>query len=95
VLLHDRQVLIDAGLDELRENHVLAVMPVGGVAVESLAAVPGCLRVRRHHNALHAVFAGSAEAVGERLEAQLGVADTSCRQVPLEDLFVELLGADS
>ena len=96
VLLHDRVVLIDAALDDLRENYVLAVLPLdAGIDIERLAAVQGCLRVRRHHQTLHAVFAGRAAEISSRLESELGTTDASCRHVPLEDLFVELLGASS
>ena len=96
VVLHDHVVLIDAALDDLRENYLLAVLPLdGGIGAEQLAAVPGCLRVRRHHHTLHAVFEGRAAEISSRLEAELGVVDASCRHVPLEDLFVELLGASS
>jgi ABC-2 type transport system ATP-binding protein len=96
VVLHDRRVLIDAELDALRESYALAVLPRdAGVEVERIAAIPGCLRVRRHHQELHAVFAGRANEVGERLEAALGASEASCRHVPLEELFVELLGASS
>jgi ABC-2 type transport system ATP-binding protein len=96
VLLHDRDVLIDAELDDLRENHLLAVLPDdGNIDVDKLATVPGCLRVRRHHNALHAVFAGRPDEVCALLEAELGTTEAVCRHVPLEDLFVELLGASS
>jgi len=96
VLLHDREVLIDAELDALLEDYALAVLPLaGGIEVERLAAIPGCLRVRRHHQALHAVFSGRAAEVGARIEAELGTSEAICRHVPLEDLFVELLGASS
>jgi len=96
VLLDDRDVLIDAPLDDLRENYLLAVLPLdGAVEAERLAAIEGCLRVRRHHKTLHAVFAGTAAEISRRLEAEFGTMDASCRHVPLEDLFVELLGASS
>ena len=96
VLLADRDVLIDAPLDELREKYVLAVVPVeAGVEAEVLSAADGCLRVRRHQQALHAVFAGRPDQVGALLQSELGIADASCRHVPLEDLFVELLGSSS
>jgi len=96
VLLADRDVLIDAPLDELREKYVLAVVPVeAGVDAEALSAAEGCLRVRRHQKALHAVFAGRPDQVGALLESELGIGDASCRHVPLEELFVELLGTSS
>lgn len=94
VLLEDRRVLIDSDLDELRENSVLAVLPAGA-DVSAVAAIPGCVHARTHDGSVHAVFSGRCDTVTERLRGRLGVRDIHCQHVQLEDLFVELVGADS
>jgi len=96
VLLHDRQVLIDAGLDTLRESYAVAVLPAeAGILVGDIAASEACLRIRESRGALRAVFRGDVEETRALLEAKLGVQGASVAQAPLEELFVELLGGSS
>ena len=93
VLLDEHRVLVDCSLEALREQHCLVVTGDAAAAAERLAAVDGCLRVRRHLGRAHAVFAGAAGLVRAKIEAA-GI-DANCLQVPLEELFVELLGGES
>ncbi len=106
VLLDEHRVLLDCDLDALRERHCLVVAgaapgtaPPGAAApdpealVVALSALPGCLRVRRHLGRVHAVCAGAAAELAQRLDAA-GIEATAVR-VPLEELFVELLGGES
>jgi ABC-2 type transport system ATP-binding protein len=96
VLLHDRQVLIDAELDTLRESYAVAVMPAeAGLQISAISASPACLRIRERQGTLRGVFRGSAEEVRSLLERDLAVRGASVAQVPLEELFVELLGGNS
>ena len=95
VLLDRGAVLLDGALDELHEQYVVAVLPSNGCSAESLAGLNGCLRVRRHKGTHHAVLRGTPEAVSSILESELRLTDTTCQHVPLEELFVELLGVDS
>jgi len=96
VLLHDRQVLIDAELDTLRESYAVAVLPAAaGLLVGDIAASEACLRIRESRGALRAVFRGDVKETSALLEAELGVQGASVAQVPLEELFVELLGGSS
>jgi len=96
ILLHDRQVLIDAELDTLRESYAVAVMPAGaGIDPAVIADSAACLRIRERRGALRAVFKGNAERTRALLEEELGVSGASVAQVPLEELFVELLGSKS
>ena len=96
ILLHDRQVLIDAELDTLRESYAVAVMPAGaGIDPAAIAASVACLRIRERQGALRAVFRGDAERTRVLLEGEFGVSGASVAQVPLEELFVELLGGNS
>ncbi|MCG6987900.1 MAG: ABC transporter ATP-binding protein [Gemmatimonadetes bacterium] len=95
VLINDRRVLLDDDLEALREEHVLVVVPRAEADVSRLEADPRCLKARIHVNTVHAVFTGRAEEVEGRLKREHGVARATCRHVPLEELFVELVGEDS
>ena len=95
VLLGQGRVLVDSDLDELRENHVLAVLPrLEDAQRQAIQALPECVRVRRHLQATHAVFRSSGEAMQAQLE-RLGLDRVTGRSLSLEDLFVELVGAES
>lgn len=95
VLLDGGKVRLDRGLDQLREEHCVAVIPKHLVANDaSLRQVAGCLRVRALFDEWHAVFQGSPEAVRCRLKEALGLVDVKCVSVPLEELFVELVGGE-
>lgn len=95
VLIHDRGVVLDDDLEALREGHVLVVVPREDGDPSAMQADPRCLRVRRHLNTVHAVFTGEMRDVKERMEREHGLARASCRHVPLEELFVELVAEDS
>ena len=96
VLLHDRDVLIDAELDTLRESYAVAVMPAeAGLQIGAISASAACLRIRERQGTLRGVFRGSAEETRSLLERDLDVQGASVAQVPLEELFVELLGGNS
>lgn len=95
VLIDDRRVLLDDDLEALREEHVLVVAPRAQVDGSLLEADPWCLRARVHVNTLHAVFTGRAEKVEERVRREYGIEQATCRHVPLEELFVELVGDDA
>jgi hypothetical protein len=56
--------------------------------------LPGCLRVRPVFDDWHAVFEGAPDSVCRRLRATLGTEDIRCVSVPLEELFVELVGSN-
>jgi ABC-2 type transport system ATP-binding protein len=96
VLLHDRKVLIDAGLDALRESYTVAVLPAdANIQVAEIAASDACLRIRESRGLLRAVFRGDVQETRVLLGEQFGIQGASVSQVPLEELFVELLGGAS
>jgi len=93
VLLHEGRILVDDGLDELREGFSVALVPHGPKATrESLLALDGCLGVRRRSDAMHAVFRLGPENACRRVEEGLGISDARCRTVALEEMFIELVG---
>jgi ABC-2 type transport system ATP-binding protein len=95
VLLHDGGVLLDADLDTLRESYSLAVIPVNGTQPEAIRGAAGCVRVSRRGSMWHAVFARMPQDAQSVLQKHLGITNAACRTIPLEDLFVELVGERS
>jgi len=93
VMLHGGRVLIDEGLDELREGFALALVPrTPGVTREQLLALPGCVGVRERADALHAIFHLDPRRAEEQLARDLAGSGAQCRSIALEDMFVELVG---
>jgi len=67
VMIHGGKVLIDDGLDELREGFALAMVPRSALADrEPLAALEGCLGVRECADAWHAILRLSPRRPGPR-----------------------------
>jgi ABC-2 type transport system ATP-binding protein len=95
VLLDNGKVRLDRQLDQIHEDHCVAMIP--RAAVPSSAAIenlPGCLRVRPVFDDWHAVFQGAPDSVRRQLHATLNMEGVRCVSVPLEELFVELVGND-
>jgi ABC-2 type transport system ATP-binding protein len=93
VLIHDGRVLIDHGLDGLREKHSVALVPHrGDVTRDRLMEVAGCIGARDRSDAIHAVFRLSPAECESTLEQQLGITRARCRTVALEEMFIELVG---
>jgi len=95
VLLHDGRVLVDTGLDELREEFSLALVPSDAARREDLLALDSCLAVRQRPGSLHAVFRLDPEAAGRQLSSELRVSSAHCRSVDLEEMFIEIVGGQS
>jgi ABC-2 type transport system ATP-binding protein len=93
VLLDGGRVRLDESMEGLREGYCLAMVPQSAVPdARTLEQVPGCLRVRQSGDDWHAVFQRTPEAAEAELHRALGQDGVRCLQVPLEDLFVEMLG---
>jgi ABC-2 type transport system ATP-binding protein len=96
VLIHEGNVLVDRALDDLRENHCVALVPRGaGASREDLLAIEGCLGVRERSDALHAVFALDPVRTCGLVERELGITGANCRNVGLEEMFIELVGGQA
>jgi ABC-2 type transport system ATP-binding protein len=95
VLLEGGKVFLDRPLDALRENLCVALAPKASIAgAAALEREPGCLRARSAGEDWHAVFEGAPDAVAAQLSASLGTGGIRTVRVPLEELFVELLGGE-
>src|SRR5581483_568408 len=95
VLLDGGKVRLDRDLDRLREDVCVAMLPRGSAPdTGTLERIPGCLNARPVFDDWHAVFEGAPEKVERQLQESLGVGQTRCVRVPLEELFIEMVGGD-
>ena len=95
VLLDSGKVRLDREVDSLREDFCVAMVPRDSAPDAALLRrVPGCLRVRPVFEEWHAVFQGPPAAVQAQLKEALGTNGIRCVPVPLEELFIELLGGE-
>ena len=96
VMLHEGRVLIDRGLDELREGFSLALVPhADGVTRERVLGVEGCIGVRERPEAFHLVLRMDPAEARAAVRRQLAIDDVRCQTIVLEDMFVELAGGQS
>ena len=95
ILLDQGKVRLDRDLDRLREEVCVAMLPKGSAAnTETLERLPGCLHARPVFDDWHAVFEGEPAAVERQIRQSLGVDGTRCVRVPLEELFIEMVGSE-
>ena len=93
ILLDEGKVRLDEDLDRLREGVCVALVPRSSAPDPAiLEGTPGCLRVRPVYDDWHAVFRGEPGAVQAGVAASLGVNGIRCDRVPLEELFIEMVG---
>lgn len=95
ILLDEGKVRLDDDLDRLREGVCVAMVPRASAPdAAALERCGGCLRVRPVFDDWHAVFRGEPDAVQAGLAAALGVNGIRCARVPLEELFIEMVGGN-
>jgi len=95
IMIHETEKWIDSELDAIRDGYCLAMVPADAASPEDLLALGDCLCVRRRGQALHAVFAVAPAACRASVERSLGRPGVQCRPLPLEDMFIELVGRDA
>jgi ABC-2 type transport system ATP-binding protein len=95
VLLDKGKVRIDRDLDRIREEVCVAMIPRSSVPdAAAFERAPGCLGVRQVYDDWHVVMEGDPETVGPQLQASAGANGIRCVRVPLEELFIELVGGE-
>lgn len=94
LLLDEGRIRLDSELDTLKEELCLAILPEScePEATRQLQQLAGCLHLRNTAGACHLVFRGSPAAVEEELHQALGTAGVRIVRMPLEDLFIEMVG---
>jgi len=93
VLLDDGKVKLDRELDRVREEMFVAIVPRSSVPdAGTLEKIPGCLRVRSVRDEWHVVVEGADEDVHQRLKSSIGHNGIPCVRMPLEEIFIELVG---
>lgn len=95
VMIHEGKIFIDDMLDDLREAYSMAVVPVGKADFDTLSSLQGCIAMRKRRDVYHAVFRLEAGRTEELLLEKLGVGDARCQSIPLEEMFIELVGGRS
>ena len=96
VMIHDGKLLLDSDLDGLREAHCLALVPRnGGVDPAKVLDLEACVGGRTRSEAIHAIFRLEPAACESYLTRELGIHGARCATVGLEEMFVELAGAES
>jgi ABC-2 type transport system ATP-binding protein len=93
VMLHEGQKWIDSALDDVREGYCLALVPrSAGKTTRDLLAQPACLSAREREDSVRAVFEMEPETCRAHLERALAVAGIRCVPLPLDEMFIELVG---
>jgi ABC-2 type transport system ATP-binding protein len=91
--LHERRIALECATDEVAARHSLAVVR-GRWEAAQFARTPAVLRARRREDLTHVVLACAPDEATRALTDGFGCAVLTARQLPLEELFVELTGAE-
>ncbi len=93
VMLHDGQKWIDSALDDVREGYCLVLVPRDGkVSSQDLLRHAACLSAHERDDSVRAIFEIHAESCEQVLVRELGLDDVRCQALPLEEMFIELVG---
>ena len=95
VLLDKGRVRIDRDLDRIREQVCVAMIPLASSPdAAPIERAPGCLGARRVFDEWHVVMEGDPETVERELKSSSGANGIRVTRVPLEELFIELVGGE-
>jgi ABC-2 type transport system ATP-binding protein len=96
VILDEGRVLLDDELDRLREAYCLALVPSFGDGVRArVESSPVYVGGRAREEALHAILSLAPESCDDYLRRELGIEGARCSRVPLEEMFIDLVGKES
>jgi ABC-2 type transport system ATP-binding protein len=91
--LHEGRIALECPADEVAERHTLAIVR-GRWEARQFERIPVILRARRREDSTHLVLACRPDEAKRELTDGLGCTVVTARPLPLEDLFVELTGAE-
>ena len=93
IMLHSGKVLLDDALDDLQERFSMVLLPLeNGMTEERARSLPGCVAVRRRNGSIHAILRMGREEGLQAVQQALGAEAVRCETIPLEEMFIELLG---
>ena len=96
VMLHSGKVLVDDALDNLQERFSMVLLPLeNGMTDERARSLPGCVAVRRRNGSIHAILRMGREEGLQAARQATGMENIRCETIPLEEMFIELLGGQS
>jgi len=94
VMIHDGYLYLDSEVDDLREGYSLALIPSSAVSEPiRLLDLPDCVGVRPRRDSLHAIFRRDPDSTCALLGHELGLERVRCRNLALEEMFIELVGS--
>jgi ABC-2 type transport system ATP-binding protein len=91
LLLHGGRIALDRPIEALSEQFALATVPVK-LDCTRMREVRGYVGDRRGRDSVSVLFERSAGDLQAELEAAFGTQAGSCRNIPLEELFIEFVG---
>lgn len=95
VLLDKGRVRFDRDLNRITEEICVAMVPLASAPdPAAIERIEGCLGLRRVRDEWRVVMEGNPEAVRLKLQASAGTNGIRCVRVPLEELFIELVGRE-
>ena len=80
----------------MREGYCLALVPHGDHSTrERVQAAGAYIGGRSRSEALHAIFRLSPDNCQGYLEREIGITGARCAKIPLEEMFIDLVGEES
>ena len=94
-ILHQGKLLLEEDLDRLKEGSCQVLVEVDGLEPSEIRRrVPDCVSARRRGERWLLTLRASEAEGRERVEQGLGARAAEVRSIPLEDLFVALVGEE-
>jgi ABC-2 type transport system ATP-binding protein len=96
VMLNDGKVLLDDTMDDLLEEHsLIQVSADAGLSLAQFRAMEHCVSARTRNGAIHAILRLNPVEGRKKVTAVISSDNLRCDTIPLEEMFIELLGAPS
>jgi ABC-2 type transport system ATP-binding protein len=92
VMIHEGTRLLDEDVDSLRESTCVAFIPGDRLRADDLTAMEECLAARSRPESVHGVFRGEPRRIATTISERFGANGVRCERMPLEELFIELVG---
>jgi ABC-2 type transport system ATP-binding protein len=94
LLLHEGRIALDRPIEDLAEQFALITVPVQ-LQYEPMKEVAGFIGTRRGGDSMSMLFERTAQDLQAELDQTFGTSIGKCRNIPLEELFIEFVGGSS